>query len=492
MEFSNIHVENLLSHDSSIITINKFPNNDEDHFFTLSDNGDLKEWLLSSNKIVDLEQSNLQRPSIEYLSTLNHQPSNSITKNFTITSFIFIENLLILGYEDGLILTWRQERRDVVRKGRIESLNLNKSFDEFNNDKKVFKGEKYYYYLDYDNYKNTYDEIGNRNRKMLIDDYIFFSCVDDEKFIKSEIIGDFEQLKVNNVDGENDNKFLLKDYYNIIWLKYILIGHSQRITFLFHYNLNKKNYLISSSIDNSIKIFDLNDGSNLFDFKLNDFVKFICVCNEISPGKKKIKGKSFVNFLLNTANKITIDFESDPVKINNFLFKYNDFNKVFYNEKEKKFYLLNKQGEIIIFNSEFNEECKLNFYKVISLYEIIPYKKMFLIFTEKFQMFLCEFDLEKKKIIEKFYIKFGRNKISELKFFNNDLYMTNFDGDLYRINVDYEFDLFNERCNMKIAENFSNEFNEFYEINKSKKKKKKKRGQSAKQKNKLPKIKKKK
>jgi hypothetical protein len=70
--------------------------------------------------------------------------------------------------------------------------------------------------------------------------------------------------------------------------------------------------------------------------------------------------------------------------------------------------------------------------------------------------------------------------------------MTNFDGDLYRINVDYEFDLFNERCNMKIAENFSNEFNEFYEINKSKKKKKKKRGQSAKQKNKLPKIKKKK
>ena len=69
--------------------------------------------------------------------------------------------------------------------------------------------------------------------------------------------------------------------------------------------------------------------------------------------------------------------------------------------------------------------------------------------------------------------------------------MTNLDGDLYRINIDYEYELFNERCNMKNAENFSNEFNAFYEVNKNKKKKKKKRGQSAKTK-KLPAIKKKK
>ncbi len=487
MEFSNIHIENLISHNSSILTINKFPNNDDDHFFTLSENGDLKEWLLSSEKKIEiLEECNLMRPSIEYLKTLNHLPSNSIAKNFSITSFLFIENLLILGYEDGLILTFRQERRNVVKKGKIESLELNKSFDEFK--EKLFKGEKYYNYLDYDNYKNTFEEIKDRNRKMLIDDYVFFSCDDDEKYIKSEIISDFELLKTNDVDGENDNKFLLKDYFNIIWLKFILIGHSQTITFLFHYNLNNKNYLISSSIDNSIKVFDLNDGSNIFDFKLNDYVKFICVCSE---NKKKTKGKNFVTFLLNTPNKITIDFECEPVKINNYLFDYNNFNKVFYYEKENKFFLLTKQGEIIIFNSEFKEEKKLNFFIVSSLYEIIPYKKMFLIFNEKFQMFLCDFDYEKKIIIEKFFIRFGRNKISDLKFFNDFLYMTNLDGDLYRINIDYEYELFNERCNMKNAENFSNEFNAFYEVNKNKKKKKKKRGQSAKTK-KLPAIKKKK
>ena len=126
-------------------------------------------------------------------------------------------------------------------------------------------------------------------------------------------------------------------------------------------------------------MFDLNDGSNVFDFKLNDYVKFICVCSE---NKKKTKKKNFVTFLLNTPNKITIDFECEPVKINNFLFDYNNFNKVFY--YENKFYLLTKQGEIIIFNSEFKEEKKLNFFIVSSLYEIIPYKKMFLIFNEKF------------------------------------------------------------------------------------------------------------
>ena len=537
MEFSNLHIENLLSHDSSIITINKFPNNDEDHFFSLSENGDLKEWLItpnsksklnksnsnsnSNNKIIQLEQNNLQRPSIEFLQTLNHQPSKSLTKNFSISCFLFYDNLLTLGYEDGLILTWRQERRNVIRKNRVKNLLLNKSFDDdfnFNNElitdlnkknnennnenknnknennvnkKNFFKGENYNYYLDYNNFKNTFDEIKDKNRKMLIDDYVFFSCVDDENFIKSEMINDFEQLKTNKVDGENDPKFLLKEYYNIIWLKFILIGHSQLITNLFHYNLNQKNFLISSSIDNSIKIFDMNNGNNLYDFKLNDFVKFICICSENST--KKTKGKNFVTFLLNTPNKICIDLETEPVKINNFSFKYNDFNKVFYYEKEKKFFLLTKQGEIIIFNNEFKEINKLNFYKVISLYEIIPYKNLFLIFTEKFQMFLCEFNYESKKIIEKFYIKFGRNKISDLKYFNNLLYMTNLDGDLYRINIDYEYELFNERCNMKIAENFSNEFNVFYETYKSKKKKKKgNRGQSAKQKNKLPKIKKKK
>ena len=107
MEFSNIHIENLLSHNSSILTINKFPNNDDDHYFTLSENGDLKEWLLSSSSQIKLlEECNLMRPSIEYLKTLNHLPSNSITKNFSITFFLFIENLLILGYEDGLILVF--------------------------------------------------------------------------------------------------------------------------------------------------------------------------------------------------------------------------------------------------------------------------------------------------------------------------------------------------------------------------------------------------
>ena len=48
MEFSNIHVSTFLTHTSSILVMSQFKNNDEDHFFSLSDNGEMKEWLLES------------------------------------------------------------------------------------------------------------------------------------------------------------------------------------------------------------------------------------------------------------------------------------------------------------------------------------------------------------------------------------------------------------------------------------------------------------
>ena len=46
MEFSNCHVSTLLTHSSSILLMSQFKNNDEDHFYSLSDNGEMKEWLL--------------------------------------------------------------------------------------------------------------------------------------------------------------------------------------------------------------------------------------------------------------------------------------------------------------------------------------------------------------------------------------------------------------------------------------------------------------
>ena len=47
MEFNNMRVKTILSHSSSIIHIGFFKDNDKEHFYSLSNNGQLKEWLLN-------------------------------------------------------------------------------------------------------------------------------------------------------------------------------------------------------------------------------------------------------------------------------------------------------------------------------------------------------------------------------------------------------------------------------------------------------------
>ena len=56
------------------------------------------------------------------------------------------------------------------------------------------------------------------------------------------------------------------------------------------------------------------------------------------------------------------------------------------------------------------------------------------------------------------------------------LYITNKDGEIYNIDIALEYDIFEERCQMKSQELFSDAFNKYYEAHKSKKKKKGKKG----------------
>ena len=63
-----MRVKTLLTHSSSILYIGFFKNNDEEHFYTLANNGELKEWLLNSDgSITPLETCYLLRPGSEYL-----------------------------------------------------------------------------------------------------------------------------------------------------------------------------------------------------------------------------------------------------------------------------------------------------------------------------------------------------------------------------------------------------------------------------------------
>ena len=130
MEFNNMRVNKMLNHSSCIIHIGLFKNNDKEHFYSISNNGQLKEWLLNEDgSILLLETSYLLRPGSEYLDFIGYPPTENVNNghNIIISAINVYDNLIFCGYEDGLVLVWRQERRDVVDDNIIKSWKRSKT-----------------------------------------------------------------------------------------------------------------------------------------------------------------------------------------------------------------------------------------------------------------------------------------------------------------------------------------------------------------------------
>ena len=155
MEFNNMRVKTLLAHSSCILYIGFFKNNDEEHFYSLANNGELKEWLLNPDgSITLLETCYLLRPGNEYLDYIGFPPTENSQNghNIIISSINVCDNLLFCGYEDGLVLVWNQERRNVVDLNIIRSWKrsrtivkqknhiINEIFDKKEKDKTNSKG----------------------------------------------------------------------------------------------------------------------------------------------------------------------------------------------------------------------------------------------------------------------------------------------------------------------------------------------------------------
>ena len=125
-----MRVKKILSHSSCILYIGFFKNNDEEHFYSLAANGELKEWLLNPDgKIILLETCYLLRTGSEYLDYIGFPPTQNAKNghNIIISSINVSDNLIFCGYEDGLVLVWRQERRNVVDENIIKSLKRSKT-----------------------------------------------------------------------------------------------------------------------------------------------------------------------------------------------------------------------------------------------------------------------------------------------------------------------------------------------------------------------------
>ena len=549
-----MRVKKILSHSSCILYIGFFTNNDEEHFYSLANNGELKEWLLNRDGSVTLiETSYLLRPGSEYLDYIGYPPTENSSNghNIIISAITVADNLLFCGYEDGLVIVWRQERRDVVdlnifkswkrsrtiikkekeelsrseiseeeediKDKKEESNNIKEIQNEEeeeeskNNESKLYSNQsnnlesqknldlntnnnmnknnistksklnlyegptmskKYINYIDKENLKKAYEENFVKEGKYRIDDIILFGLKDDIDFYKSDMVEEFEKTKNEEVLGENDFKYKYKNYSNIFWLKYLFIKQTQEISYLFYYNYQNNHILLSASKNGSIVCYNIDNGNLLYSFKTNDYVKYVCFCKEI-PKSKRATPRTHLTLLCNSPHKIFLNLTLEkPINMNTFDFKYNNFTKIVFNNNN--FYLLGNSGECIVFNNNFEDEKKVLYKKAIPLYDIIQYKNYFLLFTSEFNMSLVEFNFDKNSMNELFYIKFGMNRVTNLIYINDVLYITNADKNVYMMDFNFEYRLYEERVAMKKEEKLSEEYNIYYELHKNKKKKKKK------------------
>ena len=558
MEFNDMRVKKLLTHSSCILYIGFFKNNDEEHFYSLSNNGELKEWLLNPNgSVILLETCYLLRPGSEYLDYIGFPPTENSANghNIIISSINVADNLLFCGYEDGLVLVWNQERRNVVDLNTIKSWkrsrtivkqdktlmeemfgkgkdtsnekggvimynendddeenenddneenennnNESKSISEKSNEKNtkvnnkinnnvldkiestymnkslLYEGptlsKKYLDFINIDNVVKAHNENLIREGKYRIDDITLFNLPDDIKYYKSSMVEEFMKTKEEVVIGEYDFKYKHKSYTNMFWLKYLFIHQKQEITYLFYYNYKDLHIHLSSSKDGSICCYNIDNGELIYTFNISDYIKYACFCKEI-PKSKRIIPKTHITLLCNSPRKIFLNLTKEkPINMNTYDFNYNDFTKIIY--INNNFYLLGKRGNCIVFNNNFEDEKKVLYHKAIPLYDIIQFKKYFVIFTADFNMVLVDFNFDLSRMIELFYIKFGMNRVTNLIYINNILYITNADKNIYSIDVNTEYELYEERIEMIKEDKFCDAFNVFYELHKNKRKKKKK------------------
>ena len=131
------NVKTVTSHSNNVINIYHFDFDDEDHFISLSDDGQIIEWSFDKEKEEkkEIERCNLVRPNDELLINNRHQiPKIPKGDYIRITKSLISKNFIFIGYEDGLILVYLVEKQE----------KQNNFDEEEGNDIKELNNKNYY------------------------------------------------------------------------------------------------------------------------------------------------------------------------------------------------------------------------------------------------------------------------------------------------------------------------------------------------------------
>lgn len=321
------------------------------------------------------------------------------------------------------------------------------------------------------------------------------------QIIKKQLENDFEKE-----DEENENNNHKLEYFNSFSLYYILLGHLEEIVSFCY--IPELKILISSSIDNSLKIFDFTTG------QLTHFFKFDFIINKIlyQNAAKKGDPKIVLTLLSQSPVKVLINLSANPITYNTHHFEHIDVCQL---EKiNDKFYGLNSK-KIKILDKNFEQEGTLINLNNIDFQYFTKYKNDFLIVDNENMVRMVTFkikeknkakedsknDKNKKKnpkkeeppeeeektfesiIHTQFKFKVGEDNINGFYFINNFILAFCRDGSLYSINYDKIHESYENEL-MKIEDEISMKMMESMVNNKKSKKGKKDKGKKDKKKKK--------
>ena len=445
MLLPNKGVNLLFKHTSSIINIFHLDFNSPNHFLSLSDNSEMVEFLFvpEEEKIIEIEKFHIKRPDNELLKSNGHTIVHLKHGQYhKITQVLQFENFMVLGYDDGLILVYQINKKQNEIDG-----NKSKSLDN--------------------NVEEEYNE-------------------EDEDNEEEKNGSDKKRIKNNN------NKL---DYFNTFSLYYILLGHLEDIVSFCY--IPELKILISSSIDNSLKIFDFTTGHLTHFFKFDFIINRILYQNAAKKGDPKI----ILTLLSQSPVKVLINLWANPVTYNTHHFDHID---VFQLEKiNDKFYGMNPK-KIKILDKNFEQEGTLINLSNVEFQYFNKYKNDFLIVDNENMVRMVTFKLKEKNkakedskndknkkknpkkeepqeeeektfesiIHTQFKFKVGEDNINGFYFINNFILAFCRDGSLYCVNYDKIHESY-ENEQMKIEDEISKKMMESMVNNKKSKKGKK-------------------
>ena len=458
MILPNDDIKIIASHTSPVLHVFHFDINEPYHFMSLSDNGEIIEWVFEKTfkNIKEIEKCNLQRPSDEIL-IINKHEIRKLKKGeyIKITSAIQFNNFIAVGYDDGLILIYQIEKQ-ALNKSKQPVGSLHEKIEE----------------------ENQSDEENQKEKEK-----------EEDKRLTDETKMDELISKI--------------DYYNTFSLYYILLGHSQQIRSLF-YVANKK-FLVTSSDNCTVKIYDMTNGFSLYHFNLD------CMINKIILMEKK-KEQNLILFS-DDPYKLIIDITKEPFSFNHYSFKYNNVSHI--EKMNNGYYLL---GQRSVYQFDNNLEYKGTFTNLIPIdYTLIKmYKDNIILFDAENYVELVSFKglEEKKPIVDpknkkaaakpakgkndkkeedikqsdqyniktEFKVKMGTDEISECFIYDQFGFCSCQDTNIYLIDFELKKSMHYERANMANEDAASLQLMNSLANVKSKKKKGKNKGKKKKKK----------